>query len=78
MRKKMRENKKYQSKFEKRMRRVELLPTRDSEAGYGPACTVGKSTMQKAPSVRFLQKAPTVRFLALHKGQLCYVTLVLI
>ena len=33
----LRKNKKNWSKFEKRMRKVELLPTRDFEAGYGPA-----------------------------------------
>ena len=25
-------------KFEEKMRKVEFLPTRDCEAGYGPAC----------------------------------------
>ena len=31
-----RENKKNLSKFEEKMRKVELLPTRDFWAGYGP------------------------------------------
>ena len=34
--KSLRKNKKNWSKFEERMRKVELLPTRDCEAGYGP------------------------------------------
>ena len=29
-------SKKTSSKFEEKMRKVELLPTRDCEAGYGP------------------------------------------
>ena len=32
----LRTNKKNWSKFEEKMRKVELLPTRDGEAGYGP------------------------------------------
>ena len=36
MRKKLRKSKKNWSKFEEKMRKVELLPTWDSEAGYGP------------------------------------------
>ena len=32
----LRENKKNWSKFEEKMRKVELLPTRDCEAGYDP------------------------------------------
>ena len=35
--KKLRKIKKNRSKFEERMRKVEVLPTRDCEAGYGPA-----------------------------------------
>ena len=34
--KSLRKNKKKWSKFEEKMRKVELLPTRDCEAGYGP------------------------------------------
>ena len=33
----LRKHKKTWSKFEEKMRKVELLPTRDCEAGYGPA-----------------------------------------
>ena len=36
MSKSLRKNKKTQSRFEEKMRKVELLPTRDCEAGYGP------------------------------------------
>ena len=32
----LRKNKKTWSKFEEKMRKVELQPTRDCEAGYGP------------------------------------------
>ena len=32
----LRKSKKTWSKFEEKMRKVELLPTRDCEAGYGP------------------------------------------
>ena len=32
----LRKNKKIWSKFEEKMRKVKLLPTRDCEAGYGP------------------------------------------
>ena len=32
----LRKNKTNWSKFEEKMRKVELLPTRDCEAGYGP------------------------------------------
>ena len=32
----LRKNKKNWSKFEEKIRKVELLPTRDCEAGYGP------------------------------------------
>ena len=32
----LRKNKKNGSKFEEKMRKVELLPTRECEAGYGP------------------------------------------
>ena len=35
--KSLRKNKKKWSKFGEKMRKVELLPTRDCEAGYGPA-----------------------------------------
>ena len=35
-----RKNMKNWLRFEKRMRKVELLPTRDCEAGYSPACIV--------------------------------------
>ena len=34
----LRKNKKNYLKFEEKMRKVELLPTRDCEAGYGPEC----------------------------------------
>ena len=34
----LRKNKKICLKFEEKMRKVELLPTRDCEAGYGPGC----------------------------------------
>ena len=34
--KRLRKSKKNLSKFEEKMRKVELLPTRDCEAGYGP------------------------------------------
>ena len=34
--KKLRKSKKNWSKFEEKMKKVELLPTWDSEAGYGP------------------------------------------
>ena len=34
----LRKNKKTWSKFEERMRKVELLPTWNCEAGYGPGC----------------------------------------
>ena len=37
----VRKNKKNLSKFEVKMRKVELLPTRDCEAGYGPDCDTG-------------------------------------
>ena len=37
--KSLRKNKINWSKFEEKMRKVELLPARDCEAGYGPACT---------------------------------------
>ena len=33
----LRKSKKTWSKFEEKVRKVELLPTRDCEAGYGPA-----------------------------------------
>ena len=33
----LRKNKKKWSKFEEKVRKVKLLPTRDCEAGYGPA-----------------------------------------
>ena len=36
----LKKNKKNWSKFEENMRKVELLPTRDCEAGYGPDCAV--------------------------------------
>ena len=35
--KSLRKSKKKWIKFEEKMRKVELLPTRDSEAAYGPA-----------------------------------------
>ena len=34
----LRKNKKNWLKFEEKMRKVELLSTRDCEAGYGPGC----------------------------------------
>ena len=36
----LRKNKKNCSKFEKKMRKVELSPTRDCDAGYGPCSNV--------------------------------------
>ena len=38
--KSLRKNKQNWSKFEEKMRKTELLPTRDCEAGYGPACSM--------------------------------------
>ena len=52
----LRKNKKICSKFEEKMRKVEFLPTRDCEAGYGPAevtcgklCSMATKIGQKNP-----------------------------
>ena len=47
--KSVRKNKKNWSKFEERMRKVELLPTRDCEAGYGPDVNITELSRAHPP-----------------------------
>ena len=50
----LRKNKKNWSKFEEKIRKVELLPTRDCEAGYGPGNNGSQLAKMKKSRPTFL------------------------
>ena len=53
------------------MRKVELLPTRDCEAGYGPDLNILELLTEFIKIIKHRQSESTIHFISMGGGKIC-------